>query len=53
VAFCIQYRWVLTCGPLGSALVIAEDLDIDNVKEQSWMDVHGNEPDLLEDTVYH
>jgi hypothetical protein len=33
----IQHRWVLTRGPLGRALVIAEDLVIDDAKEESWM----------------
>jgi hypothetical protein len=48
----IQYRWVLTRGPLGSELVKAEDLAINNAKETSWMAVHDNERDLHEDTVY-
>jgi hypothetical protein len=48
----IQYRWVLTRGSLGRALVTAKDLAIDDAKEESWMAVHENERDLLEDTVY-
>ena len=47
----IQYRWVLTRGPLGSALVTAEDLVINDAKGESWMPaaVHEIEGDLLED----
>jgi hypothetical protein len=48
----IQYRWVLTRGPLGRELVKAEDLAIDDAKEESWMAVYEHERDLLEDTVY-
>ena len=43
---------VLTCGPRGRALVTAEDLAIDDDKEQSWIAVYENERDLLEDTIY-
>ena len=50
--FSIEDRWVLTRGPLGCALVNAEDQVIDDAKEQSWMAVHENERDLLEDAVY-
>jgi hypothetical protein len=45
-------RWVLTRGTLGRALVTAEDLVIDDAKEESWVSVHENERDLLEDTIY-
>ena len=38
----IQYRWVLTRGPLGGELLKAEDLVIDDAKEQSWMAVYTN-----------
>ena len=48
----IQYRWVLTRGPLGRELLKAEDLVIDDAKEGSWMVVYEQERDLLEDTVY-
>jgi hypothetical protein len=48
----IRYRWVLTRGPLVRALVTVEDLVIHDAKEASWMAVHENERDLLEDTVY-
>jgi hypothetical protein len=48
----IQYRRVLTRGPLGRELVKAEDLAIDDAKEASWMAVYEHERDLLEDTVY-
>jgi hypothetical protein len=47
----IQYRWVLTRGPLGRELLKAEDLVIDDAKEESWMAVYEHERDLLEDTV--
>jgi hypothetical protein len=47
----IQYRWVLTRGPLGRELLKAEDLVIDDVKEESWMAVYEHERYLLEDTV--
>ena len=33
----IQYSWVLTRGPLGRAIVTAEDLVINNSKERSWL----------------
>jgi hypothetical protein len=48
----IQYRWVLTRGPLGRELLKTEDLVIDDAKEGSWMVVYEHERDLLEDTVY-
>jgi hypothetical protein len=48
----VQYRWVLTRGSLGREILKAEDLVIDNAKEQSWMTVYEHERDLLEDTVY-
>jgi hypothetical protein len=47
----IQYRWVLPRGTLGRELVKAEDLAIDDTKEESWMAVYEHERDLLEDTV--
>jgi hypothetical protein len=49
----IQYHWVLTRGTLGREFVKAEDLAIDNAKEESWMVVYEHEHDLLEDTLYH
>ena len=48
----IQYRWVLTRGTLGSELLKAEDLAIDDAKKESWMAAYEHEHDLLEDTVY-
>jgi hypothetical protein len=52
VALGIQYRLVLTSCTLGLALVTAEDLVIDDEKEESFTSVHENERDLLEVTVY-
>jgi hypothetical protein len=48
----IQYRYVLTRGPLGREFLKAEDLAIDYAKEESWMAAYEHERDLLEDTVY-
>jgi hypothetical protein len=44
----IQYCWVLTRGPLGREFLKAEDLVIDDTKEESWMTVYEHEHDLLE-----
>jgi hypothetical protein len=48
----VQYRWVLTRGTLGRALVIAKDLAINDAKEASWMSVHENEPRPFLKTPY-
>jgi hypothetical protein len=44
----IQYRWNLTRGALGRALVPTADLAIDDAKENAWMALHEHECDLLE-----
>jgi hypothetical protein len=43
----IQYRWVLTRGPLGRELLKAEDLVINNAKDESWMTVYEHQRHLL------
>jgi hypothetical protein len=42
----IQYRWVLTRCTLGGEIVKAEDLAIDNAKEESWMAVYEHESSI-------
>ena len=48
----IQFRWLLTRGTLGRALVTAEEAVIDDVKERAWMDLYETDRDTLEDVLY-
>ena len=49
----IQFRWLLTRGTLGRALVTAEEAAIDDAKERAWMDLYETDRDTLEDVLYH
>jgi len=49
----IQFRWLLTRGTLGKALVTAEEAAIDDAKERAWMDMYDTDRDTLEDVLYH
>jgi hypothetical protein len=48
----IQFRWVLTRGPLARALVSQVDLAIDDAKENAWMALYEHDRDTLEDILY-
>ena len=48
----IQFRWLLTRGTLGRALVTAEEAAIDDAKETAWMDTYDTDRDTLEDVLY-
>jgi hypothetical protein len=48
----IQFRWVLTRGTLGRALVSQADLAIDDAKENAWMALYEHDRDTLEDILY-
>ena len=48
----IQFRWLLTRGTLGKALVTAEEAAIDDAKERVWMDLYETDRDTLEDVLY-
>ena len=48
----IQFRWLLTRGTLGKALVTAEEADIDDAKERAWIDMYDTDRDTLEDVLY-
>jgi hypothetical protein len=48
----IQFRWVLTRGPLARALVPTADLAIDDAKENAWMALYEHDRDTLEDILY-
>jgi hypothetical protein len=48
----IQFRWLLTRGTLGKALVTAEEAAIDDAKERAWMDMYDTDRDTLEDVLY-
>ncbi len=48
----MQLRWVFTRDPEGSALVTDEQLDMDNVKDVTWMTAYTTECNVLHDVVY-
>jgi hypothetical protein len=48
----IQFRWLLTRGTLGRALVTAEEATIDDAKEKTWMETYDTDRDTLEDVLY-
>jgi hypothetical protein len=48
----IQFRWLLTRGTRGRALVTPAELDIDDAKERAWMDTYETDRDTLEDVLY-
>jgi len=48
----IQFRWLLTRGALGSALVTPAEAGIDDAKERAWMDTYETDRDTLEDVLY-
>jgi len=48
----VQLRWVFTRDPEDSALVTDEQLDIDNVKDVTWMTAYTTECNVLHDVVY-
>jgi hypothetical protein len=48
----IQFRWLLTRGALGSALVTPAEAAIDDAKEGAWMDTYETDRDTLEDVLY-
>jgi len=48
----IQFRWVLTRGPLARALVSQADLAINDIKEHAWMTLYEHDRDTLEDILY-
>jgi hypothetical protein len=48
----IQFRWVLTRGPLDRALVSTTDIAIDVTKENAWMALYEHDRDTLEDILY-
>ena len=49
----IQFRWLLTRGELGRALVTQAEAAIDDAKERAWMDTYETDRDTLEDVLYH
>jgi hypothetical protein len=49
---CIQFRWLLTRGALGRALVTEAEAAIDDAKERAWMDTYETDRDTLEDVLY-
>jgi len=48
----IQFKWLLTRGELGRALVTQAELGIDDAKERAWMDTYETDRDTLEDVLY-
>ncbi len=48
----IQFRWLLTRGALGRALVTDAEAAIDDAKERAWMDMYETDRDTLEDVLY-
>ena len=48
----IQFRWLLTRGALGRALVTEAEAAIDDAKERASMDTYETDRDTLEDVLY-
>jgi hypothetical protein len=48
----IQFRWLLTRGELGRALVTQAEAAIDDAKEHAWMDTYETDRYMLEDVLY-
>jgi hypothetical protein len=48
----IQFRWLLTRGALGRALVTESEAAIDDAKEHAWIDMYETDRYTLEDVLY-